>query len=50
MTLLTAVFAAVSTTVLWYFKDGENQIKLGTLFLNMLNWAWNILFLCQQIC
>ena len=33
MTLLTAVFAAVSSTVLWYFKDSKNQIKLGTLSL-----------------
>lgn len=33
MTLLTTVFAAVSTTILWYFKDGRNQVKLGTLSL-----------------
>lgn len=33
MTLLTAVFAAVSSTVLWYFKDGKNHLKLGTLSL-----------------
>ena len=31
MTLLTAVFAAVITTIIWYTNDKRSQLKLGTL-------------------
>lgn len=33
MTLLTTVFAAIITTVIWYQKDSDNQMKVGTLSL-----------------
>ncbi len=47
MTLLTAVFAAVSTTVLWYFKDGENQIKLGTL--SLMYWGAALMWMVDAV-
>ena len=33
MTLLTAAIAAVIVTLVWYFKDGTNEMRIGTLSL-----------------
>ncbi len=47
MTLLTAVLAAVVTTVLWYFKDGKNHLKLGTL--SLIYWGASLMWLADAI-
>ena len=33
MTLLTAAIAAVIVTLVWYFKYGTNEMRIGTLSL-----------------
>ena len=33
MTLFTAAVAAIITTIVWYFKDGSNEMRIGTLSL-----------------
>ncbi len=47
MTLLTAVFAAVSATILWYFKDSRNQIKLGTL--SLVYWGAALMWMVDAV-
>jgi len=43
MTLLTAVFAAISSTIVWYFKDGGNQFRVGTL--SLMYWGAALMWL-----
>ncbi len=43
MTLLLAALAAAATTVLWYFKDGSNRYRLGTLAL--IYWGATLMWL-----
>ena len=38
MTLLTAAIAAVIVTLVWYFKDGTNEMRIGTLRGATLMW------------
>lgn len=47
MTLLTAVFAAVASTVVWYFKDSQNQLKLGTL--SLMYWGASLMWLVDAV-
>ena len=64
MTLLTAVFAAVICTVIWYKSASARELKVGTLcwmfwgascmwvtpFLSTWNWARSILLPQAPIC
>lgn len=47
MTLLTAVFAAIAATILWYFKDGKNQLKLGTL--SLMYWSASLMWMVDAV-
>ncbi len=47
MTLLTAVFAAIAATILWYFKDGKNQLKLGTL--SLMYWGASLMWMVDAV-
>ncbi len=47
MTLLTAVFAAIITTVIWYFKDGRNHMKTGSLAL--MYWGASIMWFVDAV-
>lgn len=47
MTLLTAVFAAIITTVIWYQKDGKNQMQTGTLCL--MYWGASLMWLVDAV-
>lgn len=33
MTLLITVFSAITSTIIWYIKDIQNKMKVGTLSL-----------------
>ena len=39
MTLLTAAIAAIIATIVWYFKDGSNKMRIGTL--SLMYWGSN---------
>ncbi len=47
MTLLTAVFAAVITTIIWYKKVPDRSMQLGTLCL--MFWGASIMWLVDAI-
>lgn len=47
MTLLTAVLAAIITTVIWYQKDGKNQMQTGTLCL--MYWGASLMWLVDAV-
>lgn len=47
MTLLTAVFAAVAATAVWYCKDGKNRMQTGTLAL--IYWGASLMWLVDAI-
>lgn len=47
MTLLTAVFAAIITTVIWYLKDAKNQMKIGTLAL--MYWGASLMWFVDAV-
>ncbi len=47
MTLLTAVLAAITATILWYFKDGKNHMKLGTL--SLIYWGASLMWLVDAV-
>ena len=43
MTLLTAAIAAVIVTLVWYFKDGTNEMRIGTL--SLMYWGATLMWL-----
>ena len=47
MTLLTAVFAAIISTILWYRGAPQGEMKLGTLCL--LFWGASLMWLSDAI-
>ena len=47
MTLLITVYAAVITTVLWYKKDANNTMKLGTL--SLMYWGASLMWFVDAI-
>lgn len=47
MTLLTAVFAAVTSTILWYLKDCKNEWKLGSL--SLIYWGACLMWMVDAI-
>ncbi|MGN1167640.1 MAG: hypothetical protein ACI4S2_14565 [Lachnospiraceae bacterium] len=47
MTLLTTVFAAIITTVIWYQKDSDNQMKVGTL--SLMYWGASLMWTVDAI-
>ena len=47
MTLLTAVFAAILCTVLWYKKAPQDEMKLGVLCF--LYWGASIMWLVDAV-
>ncbi len=47
MTLLTTVFAAIITTVLWYKNAPKNEMKLGTLAL--MYWGASLMWMVDAI-
>lgn len=47
MTLLTALFAAIISTVVWYFKDGRNHLHIGTL--SLMYWGATLMWLVDAI-
>lgn len=47
MTLLTTVFAAIITTVIWYQKDSDNQMKVGTL--SLMYWGASLMWTADAI-
>jgi len=47
MTLLIAVFAAITTTIIWYTNDKRSQLKLGTLTL--MYWGASLMWLVDAV-
>lgn len=47
MTLLITVFAAVISTVVWYKKDCENTMKIGTL--SLMYWGASLMWLVDAV-
>ena len=47
MTLLTAIFAAVITTVIWYKKAPDNTMRLG--ILSLMYWGASIMWFVDFI-
>ncbi len=47
MTLLTTVFAAIITTVIWYVKSADNDMMLGTLPL--MFWGASLMWFIDAI-
>ena len=47
MTLLTTVFAAIITTVIWYQKDWANQMKVGTL--SLMYWGASLMWTVDAV-
>ena len=47
MTLLTALFAALISTVVWYFKDGSNRMQTGTL--SLMYWGASLMGLVDAV-
>lgn len=47
MTLLTCLFAALITTIIWYKKLPENNMRLGTLCL--MYWGASLMWLGDAI-
>ena len=47
MTLLITIFAAVISTVIWYRRDPENDMKVG--FLCWLFWGASLMWLVDAI-
>lgn len=47
MTLLTALFAALISTAVWYFKDGSNRMQTGTL--SLMYWGASLMWLVDAI-
>lgn len=47
MTLLIAVFAAVISTVVWYFCDKRSELRLGMLAL--MYWGASLMWLVDAI-
>ena len=47
MTLLTALFAALISTVVWYFKDGSNRMQTGTL--SLMYWGAPLMWLVDSV-
>lgn len=47
MTLLTTVFAAIITTVIWYQKDWDNQMKVGTL--SLMYWGASLMWTVDAV-
>lgn len=47
MTLLITVFAAIISTIVWYKKGAENDMKLGTLCL--MYWGASIMWFVDAI-
>lgn len=47
MTLLTAVFAAIISTIIWYNKDSANEMKIGTL--SLMYWGASLMWLVDAV-
>lgn len=47
MTLLTAVLAAIITTIIWYQKDNRNEMKTGTL--SLMYWGASLMWTVDAI-
>jgi len=47
MTLLTTVFAAIISTVLWYKSAPDNSMRLGTL--SLIYWGASLMWLGDAI-
>lgn len=47
MTLLTTVFAAIISTVVWYMNAPESKMKVGTLCL--MYWGASLMWLVDAI-
>lgn len=47
MTLLTALFAAIISTIVWYFNDRRSAYKLGLLAL--MFWGASLMWLVDAI-
>ena len=47
MTLLSALFAAIISTSVWYFKDGSNRMQTGTL--SLIYWGASIMWFVDAI-
>ncbi len=47
MTLLTTVFAAIITTIIWYKKMPDNELRLGTL--SLIYWGASIMWFVDAI-
>ncbi|MCR5481227.1 MAG: hypothetical protein K6F52_00310 [Clostridia bacterium] len=47
MTLLTTVFAAVISTVIWYRAEGRSEMKIGTLCC--MYWGASLMWMADAI-
>jgi len=47
MTLLTTVFAAIISTIVWYKKAPDNRMKLG--MLSLMYWGASLMWLVDAV-
>lgn len=47
MTLLITVFAAITMSIIWYFKDASNIYKIGTCAL--IFWSAALMWMCDAV-
>ena len=47
MTLLITVFAAVASTLVWYFSENRAELKLG--FLTLMFWGASLMWFVDAI-
>lgn len=47
MTLLVTVFAAITSTILWYQKDNRKELRLG--MLSLMYWGASIMWFVDAI-
>ena len=47
MTLLITVFAAIASTIVWYFNDRRDQLRLG--MLTLMFWGASLMWMCDAV-
>lgn len=47
MTLVITIFAALISTIIWYFNDSKNNYKLGTL--SLIYWGASLMWFIDFI-
>lgn len=47
MTLLITVFSAITSTIVWYTKDIQNKMKVGTL--SLIYWGASLMWFVDAV-